>query len=137
MNNSVKKNIPILIVVLLVICLFANHLIKKNAMLNSVDESLLRYFLASSGYWVDLSEDVDNEYYLIFTDRSIRDVNITGKDIDMGIFDKSVTVNFDATLDSEGREVYVSGSLWLDYNKEQNMKWEARDYPSVYEYEIH
>ena len=64
-------------------------------------------------------------------------VNITGKDIDMGIFDKSVTVNFDATLDSEGREVYVSGSLWLDYNKEQNMKWEARDYPSVYEYEIH
>ena len=137
MNNSVKNNIPILIVVLLVICLFANHLIKKNAMLNSVDVSLLRYFLASSGYWVDLSEDVNNEYYLIFTDRSIRGVNITGKDIYMGIFDKSVTVDFDATLDSEGREVYVSGSLLLDYNKEQNMKWEACDSPSVYEYEIH
>lgn len=137
MNNSVKNNIPILIVVLLVICLFANHLIKKNAMLNSVDESLLRYFLASSGYWVDLSEDVNNEYYLIFTDRSIRGVNITGKDIYMGIFDKSVTVDFDATLDSEGREVYVSGILLLDYNKEQNMKWEACDSPSVYEYEIH
>ena len=42
MNGSVKRNLSVIIVVLLVICIFINHRIKISAIEKSVDEELVK-----------------------------------------------------------------------------------------------
>ena len=46
MNGSIKKNISVIIVVLLAICLFMNHRIKISSIENSVDEELVKLLVS-------------------------------------------------------------------------------------------
>lgn len=61
MNGSIKKNISVIIVVLLVICLFMNHRIKISSIENSVDEELVKNLIV--GEYSQISEDT-NEYLI-------------------------------------------------------------------------
>ena len=65
MNGSIKKNISVIIVVLLVICLFMNHRIKISSIENSVDEELVKNLIV--GEYSQISEDT-NEYLICTKD---------------------------------------------------------------------
>lgn len=73
MNGSIKKNISVIIVVLLVICLFMNHRIKISSIENSVDEELVKNLIV--GEYSQISEDTNE--YLICTKDNVESVTFT------------------------------------------------------------
>lgn len=122
MNNDVfSEKIPIIIIIVIIICLFLNHSIKKKAFDNAVDEKLIRSLMACT-----YEDTKDNEIgYVICTDDNITDISNIDNHIHLGIIDKSVTSIFDITIESNGKRIETKGYLGIKYDKNAKTKWEV------------
>lgn len=119
MNGSIKKNISVIIVVLLVICLFMNHRIKISSIENSVDEELVKNLIV--GEYSQISEDTNE--YLICTKDNVESVTITDKFVTWDWFSRTALIDFNVILESGGKKVETTGYLNIHFDKEKPSKW--------------
>ncbi len=115
-KESISTSIPIIIVIVLVTCIFINHSIKKKAFYNAVDETLIRNLMVGASTEGDFGT-------VICTKENIKNVSITSKSVHLGVFTKRVLVDFDITIETNGKVVNTTGFLDLVYDKEKKSKW--------------
>ena len=120
-SGSVANKIPIIFVFLVVIFLFMNHSIKEKAFYNAVDENLIKNLMVGS--YIKVSKD--DLGYVICTEDNIKEVTITDKFVDLGLFEKSVMVDFDITIESSGKTIKTTGYLNINYSKKSKLKWDV------------
>ncbi|RHV11024.1 hypothetical protein DXB77_07495 [Clostridium sp. OM05-9] len=119
MNGSIKKNISVIIVILLVICIFMNHRIKISAIENSVDEELVKNLII--GEYSQISDDTSE--YLICTKDNIKNVTITNKYVTWDWFSRAALIDFSVILESEGKKFETTGYLGINFDKKKPSKW--------------
>ena len=119
MNTTIKNNISVIIVVLLVICLFMNHRIKISSIENSVDEELVKNLIV--GEYSQISEDTNE--YLICTKDNVESVTITDKFVTWDWFSRTALIDFKVILESGGKKVETTGYLDINFDKKEPSKW--------------
>ena len=118
-KNSIRIAMPFIVIVVLILCLFINHSIKKKAFDDAVDETLIKHLMVGAS--TEISKD--DFGYLICTEDNIKNISITRKSVHIGLFSRKVLVDFDITVETAGKTVNTTGALSLDYDKNKKTRW--------------
>ncbi len=117
--NNIWNKVPALLIIVLVVCLFINHSVKKKAFENSINEELVENLIIGS--FVEAAPDTD--VYIICTEENIEHVEIEESYVSMSIFGPHASVTFDVDLSVNGLYLCTNGRLSLDYSNESPCGW--------------